>query len=481
MASTETSSPTTAPESGPKILIIGAGLGGLALAILLEKAGADFLVLERSPAVRNVGTALSLAPNVQPLFEQLGLLEELKAISKPAVTARIFSDTLQEIHTMNVEQYGDICGYHTLFTTRPDLYNLLLSHVSPDKILSGKRVLSIKQNDVGVSVHCADGSDYHGDVLVGCDGAHSSVRQSLYRQLHEEGRLPSADDEDQRVYYMSVLGITGPMDPKKYPSVAESLSRGDVITSQTKPNSRRTFTVLGDRICWSVGVQMESTAFEHNEPFKSSEWMGSESSKAIGESWMALEMSIGGTLGDLVAATDPEAISKVYFEEKLYTTWYHNRVVLMGDGEEDSQKLNFDPPKMLPNAGLGAVNAILDAVILANALFEMREPSSSNIQGAFKEYYTERYPRAQADFHTSKQTAQIISGQRLARFVVFKLLPDFTHGYLYAKSLSYRPQASFLPLVEKRGSGPLVAQKPSKRYEEELAKKEEKKASAAMI
>jgi len=79
---------------------------------------------------------------------------------------------------------------------------------------------------------------------------------------------------------------------------------------------------------------MESTAFEHNEPFKNSEWVGSESSKAIEEGWLALEMSIGSTLGDLVAATDPETISKVYFEEKLYTTWYHNRVVLMGDGEE---------------------------------------------------------------------------------------------------------------------------------------------------
>ncbi|KAG0329693.1 hypothetical protein BG000_012001 [Podila horticola] len=461
MASTEaTSSSTTTPER-PKILIIGAGLGGLTLAILLEKAGADFLVLERSPAVRPLGTALSLSPNVQPLFEQLGLLDELKAIAKPAITARIFSDTLKEIHTMNVEQYKDICGYHTLFTTRPDLYNLLLSHIPSYKILSGKRVLNIKQDDFEVSVHCADGSDYHGDILVGCDGAHSSVRQSLYSQLKEEGRLPSSDAEDQRVCYMSVLGTTNPMDREKYPSVAETHSRGDVITSRTKPHTRRSFTVLDDRICWGVGVQMESTSFEDNETFKNSEW-GSESSKSIEESWLSLPMSIGGTLGDLVTATPSEAISKVYFEEKLYTTWHHNRVVLMGDG---------------------AVNAILDAVILANALYEIREPNSSNIQSAFKEYYSERYSRAQADFNTSKQTAQIISGQtwkeRLARFVVFKLLPDFTHGYLYAKSLSYRPQASFLPAVEKRGSGPLAAQKPSKRYKEELAQK--KNASVTTV
>lgn len=77
---------------------------------------------------------------------------------------------------------------------------------------------------------------------------------------------------------------------------------------------------------------MESTSFEDNETFKNSGW-GSESSKSIEESWLSLPMSIGGTLGDLVTATPSEAISKVYFEEKLYTTWHHNRVVLMGDGE----------------------------------------------------------------------------------------------------------------------------------------------------
>lgn len=116
---------------------------------------------------------------------------------------------------------------------------MLLSHVPPHKILSGKRVLNIKQDDFGVSVHCADGSDYHGDILVGCDGAHSSVRQSLYGQLKEEGRLPSLDAEDQRVCYMSLLGTTGPMDQEKYPSVAEMHSRGDIITSRTKPNTVR--------------------------------------------------------------------------------------------------------------------------------------------------------------------------------------------------------------------------------------------------
>ncbi|KAF9992264.1 hypothetical protein BGZ80_008633 [Entomortierella chlamydospora] len=67
---------------------------------------------------------------------------------------------------------------------------------------------------------------------------------------------------------------------------------------------------------------------------------------------------------------------------------------------------------MLPTAGRGAVNAILDAVILANSIYEIaKDATYPNIRSAFKEYYNERFPQAKADLESSKRMASLSSGQ----------------------------------------------------------------------
>ncbi|KAF9994634.1 hypothetical protein BGZ80_007759, partial [Entomortierella chlamydospora] len=68
--------------SNPKVLIVGAGLGGLTLAILLEKASIDYEIYERSTTISSQGSAISLSVNVLPLMEQLGLLGDLEKIWK---------------------------------------------------------------------------------------------------------------------------------------------------------------------------------------------------------------------------------------------------------------------------------------------------------------------------------------------------------------------------------------------------------------
>jgi hypothetical protein len=80
----------------------------------------------------------------------------------------------------------------------------------------------------------------------------------------------------------------------------------------------------------------------HSDAFKNSEW-GSESSSSIEDDWRAFKLPIGGTIGDLINSTPPELVSKVMLEEKLYTTWYHRRTVLMGDG----MLLSNGPPNSL--------------------------------------------------------------------------------------------------------------------------------------
>ncbi|KAF9583339.1 hypothetical protein BGW38_009718 [Lunasporangiospora selenospora] len=66
-----------------KVLIVGGGLGGLVLAVMLERAGVDYLVLEQSVLIRPIGCVIALSPLVLPLMEQLGLLESIQRLSKP--------------------------------------------------------------------------------------------------------------------------------------------------------------------------------------------------------------------------------------------------------------------------------------------------------------------------------------------------------------------------------------------------------------
>jgi len=73
------------------------------------------------------------------------------------------------------------------------------------------------QNKDGVMIRCADGTTYHGDILVGADGAHSGVRQALFSSLRKHNLLPVSDSTELSKGFLAMVGTTDPMDPEKYP------------------------------------------------------------------------------------------------------------------------------------------------------------------------------------------------------------------------------------------------------------------------
>lgn len=85
----------TSPKT--RVLIVGGGLGGLVLAILLQRAGIDYLVLEQSVLIRPLGSVIALSPLVLPLMEQLGLLDEIKRVSKPLGKITVLRDDLSVV------------------------------------------------------------------------------------------------------------------------------------------------------------------------------------------------------------------------------------------------------------------------------------------------------------------------------------------------------------------------------------------------
>lgn len=108
----------------------------------------------------------------------------------------------------------------------------------------GKRVLSIEQNEFGVMIRVADGSTHHGDILVGADGAYSGVRQGLYKLVEKKGQLPSSDKANLTMGYMSMVGMSLPQDPEKYPVLKEPSSNFSRVIGDGTPHSVRFQTIL---------------------------------------------------------------------------------------------------------------------------------------------------------------------------------------------------------------------------------------------
>ncbi|KAG9072966.1 hypothetical protein KI688_000747 [Linnemannia hyalina] len=393
-------------EPPPTVMIVGAGLGGLTLAILLQRAGIEYQVFEKTPEIRPFGSAIALGPNILPLLTQLGLYEEFMAISKPVNHITIHkAQDMRRMGAVDIEEHIERSGYSSYICSRPDFYDLLISQIPKSRISFGKRVLSLVQGDNGAQIQTADGGVYEADILVGADGGYSAVRQAMYERLKKKGLIPSTDLEKMALNHTTMVGVTRPLDLDKYPLLRQqhkSFSRADWVIGHG-PFTWSYFSLTNNRIGWGFGTQILTEELQlENDSSRSSDW-GPESTQALCGQIQDYKVPIGGTMGDLIHETPRDSISRMLLEEKLFETWYHQRTVLIGDGQ-------------------GPVNAMEDAVILANAIYEIRAVNSENITTAFQDYYVERYPHAVDQL---------------------KFIPD-------------------------RGIIPVLSQKPSKRYEEKL-------------
>jgi len=127
---------------------------------------------------------------------------------------------------------------------RSKLYDFFLSKIPADRIHFSKKVMSIMQNREGAMIRCSDGTTYHGDILVGADGAYSAVRQSLFKQLQDKSLLPPMDSKELNKGYTCLVGTTHPLSPEEYPIVAKSIGEQYQFIVQGTPYTVRRWPFL---------------------------------------------------------------------------------------------------------------------------------------------------------------------------------------------------------------------------------------------
>ncbi|KAF9980692.1 hypothetical protein BGZ75_008149 [Mortierella antarctica] len=444
----------------PTVLIVGAGLGGLLLGALLERINIPYFIFERATKVKPLGSAMSLGINILPVFEQLGLLDELMKFSYPCPTMNIVNPEMEKLGSVNLGNKS-IAGLDTILFSRPNLYALMLKQIPEYKLNMGKKVLRTEETEDKVVIHCSDNTTYEGDILVGADGAYSGVRQSLYRRLSEKGLLPKSDSENLEIGYTCMVGVTSPQDPEKYPQLKHQVVDFEAVVGN-KLLGWGTYNVPNNEICWILLKQFENSSDSKEQHFRNSEW-SPETNDAMIKEFYDLPCPYGGKMGDMIDATPKDLISKVYLEEKLFETWHSGRTVLVGDACH----------KMLPGAGQGAINAMQDAVILSNCLYDLPDKSAKSIHAAFKDYFEQRYCHTKKIYEFSAIISSVLAGQtwkeKILRKIVLNYMPSWLEQRNYTKQAAYRPQITWMPFAENHGSGPVLAQKPSKRYQKEQA------------
>jgi 6-hydroxynicotinate 3-monooxygenase len=167
--------------SKPRIAIVGAGLGGIAAALLLRQEGFGSTLYEQAPAFSRLGAGIHVGPNVMKIMRRLGLEQRMEAMgSHPDFWhSRNWNDGA----LLSAIPLGDYArktyGAAYLTVHRGDFHQLMVDAVPSGGIQYDKRLTAIDDSGQEVLLRFADGTTAKADIVIGADGVNSVMREHM--------------------------------------------------------------------------------------------------------------------------------------------------------------------------------------------------------------------------------------------------------------------------------------------------------------
>jgi len=167
-----------------RVLIAGAGIGGLAAASSLMKAGHTVEIYEQAPQLAEIGAGIQVSANAMHVLRYLGLEEAIARVGvQPGAYVFRLHDTGEEIQRFSLsEEHERMHGAPYRQLHRADLHEILAVRAraaDPGVVRLNHKAMGFTESADGVELHFADGTSARGDLLIGADGLKSVVRKQF--------------------------------------------------------------------------------------------------------------------------------------------------------------------------------------------------------------------------------------------------------------------------------------------------------------
>jgi 2-polyprenyl-6-methoxyphenol hydroxylase-like FAD-dependent oxidoreductase len=341
-----------------RVLVVGAGIGGLTCGVGLQHAGFDVEIVERAGDLAGIGAGISLWPNALAALNELGVEAAVAAEGIEFASGNIRRPSGEPFSIFEPEQMRRYFDGMPVLMHRADLQRVLLDAAKNIDITLGTGCQSVVTEGEEVTVRLSDGSTRTADLVVGADGVRSAVRASVD---------PSRPRYVGLAAWRAVISTAVPVRDswlsighgKQF--LAAPLSEGRTYVSGLLPMSEGAFTEI-----------------PHLGPFLRESFQG----------WHdPIDQLIGDTPEDAYIRGD-------VYDRPRPSRLCWGRVALIGDAAHP----------VTPDLGQGGCLAIEDAVVLARCLQLVED-----IPGVLKLYEQARLPRVRTIVFESHWTGKVFA------------------------------------------------------------------------
>lgn len=342
--------------SRARILIAGAGLGGLVAALALLDRGFDVEVHEQASALGEVGAGLTVSRGAQHVFRALGLMDAIAPLACPSAnfpflhyrTGRVLTGVLD--HGDGGPDNGSADVGRQMH--RADLHRVLADAFAaraPGRLWLGHSLLDIEETASGVRARFANGDTAEGDGLVGADGVRSAARALLWG-------TDAPRYTGQLAYrFLVQRSQAGPF---------MGLGRGAVFLGPGRTFNR--YTLRAGAVVNCVGIVAHAAWTDDG-------WSTPATREELAADFAGWHPDVTGLMGQAGAL-----IKWGLFDRAPLPAWRRGRATLLGDAAH----------AMLPFLGMGAAMAIEDGMILGRAM-----DAETSVPTGFDRYEAARRPR----------------------------------------------------------------------------------------